>query len=241
MESETAGNIGAIARAMKNFGVNKLVLISPKADPLAKEAQDRAKYAKDLLSKAAVTTPEAFFRSRRRAYHLLIGTSARVGTSYNLKRNPLTPSQLAAQLGAFPPKSKICILLGREGIGLTNEEIAECDLVVTIPSSPAYPVLNVSQAATVILYELFAERARRNAEKHTLEYIVPPTAREREQLVLLAHTAIDDLDFFTPQKFETQKTVWRKLFGKAVLSRRETFALMGFFRKVKEAQVKKGR
>ena len=234
MESENAGNIGAIARAMKNFGAGKLVLLSPKADHRGKEASDRAKYAKDILTKAKVMTQEEFFRREKRKFVHVIATSAKPGSSYNMKRNPITPATLGQHLIKIPEKKDVALLFGREGIGLTNDEIAQCDLLVTIPASPEYGVLNVSAAATVLLAEIFAARASAGLERHTLEYIIAPTAREREQLVKLSHDAIGALAFRTPAKFQTQRIVWRKLFGKASLSRREAYALMGFFRKILE-------
>ena len=232
MESENAGNIGAIARAMSNFGVSKLILLGPKADHLSKEAQDRAKYAKGILEKARCIAPSHFFKHEKNRFDLLVGTSAKTGTSYNLKRNPLTPKQFADQLLTLDPQKNVALLLGREGIGLTNAEIAQCDLLLTIPAHEEYSVLNVSAAATCILYEIFAAQITHGLENHSMKHLAPPTKPEREQMINLALHAIDSLDFVTPQKYETQRILWRKLLGKTVISRREAYALMGFFRKM---------
>src|SRR3989304_7968067 len=102
MESENAGNMGAVARAMANLGSDKLILLSPKADPLSKEAQDRAKYAKSILKKAKVMPSSDFFKKEKKKFSILVGTSAKTGTSYNMKRNPLTPRQLAEHYASLP-------------------------------------------------------------------------------------------------------------------------------------------
>jgi len=145
MEPENPGNLGAIARVMKNFGFMSLILINPKLE-VDETARCRAKHAQDILDNAKIKDV-----SYLKKMDLLVGTTAKVGTDYNIPRSPLSPKDLAAKVN---PKQKIGLLIGREGIGLTNEEIMMCDFTVTIPANPDYPTLNISHALAILLYEL---------------------------------------------------------------------------------------
>ena len=148
---QTPGNIGALARAMKNFEFANLVLLNPKCNHLDKESLDRATHAKEILKNARII-------KNLDDYDTIIGTTAILGTDFNLQRNPITPEQLSKM--TF--KGKVGLIIGREGDGMHNEELLKCDIIVTIPTSKKYPTMNVSHAATIILYELFK---RSKAEK----------------------------------------------------------------------------
>ena len=84
---KTPGNIGALARAMKNFEFEQMVLLNPDCDHLCKEAMDRSTQAKQILHNAQVV--------ERLEYDILIGTTSALGSSYNVIRNPITAEQLA--------------------------------------------------------------------------------------------------------------------------------------------------
>ena len=106
VEPETSGNIGAIARVMKNFDLFKLILINPKCDYLNKEALDRATHAKEILIKAKI------IKSLEEINHkFLIGTTSVLGNDYNITRDCLNISDITL------PKNS-ALLLGRESSGL---------------------------------------------------------------------------------------------------------------------------
>jgi len=220
IEPENEGNIGAIARAMKNFGLADLVLVNPKCDHLGPEAVKRAKYAQDILKKAKVAKKDYL-----KKFHTLVATTSHLGTDYNIPRSPIAPSQLASKINV---DKKIGILFGREGIGLTNEEIQECDFVVTIPTSKKYPAMNLSHAAAIVFYELF------NAvgEDKIGEQIKIADKQTKIQLLKLIAKKLDKMEFATPFKRKTQEMIWKRIIGKSFLTRREAFALMGFFKKL---------
>ena len=148
IEPETAGNIGFIARAMKNFGLKDLVLINPKCK-LDEDAIRFSKHSKNIIKKAKIKN-----KSYLKTYDYLIGTTAKLGTGYNIPRTPLSPIQLAEKLSKIK-KSKIALLFGRESLGLTNKEIELCDFIVSIPTSPKYTTMNISHAASILFYEIF--------------------------------------------------------------------------------------
>ena len=219
MEPENAGNVGAVARLMQNFGLSKLVLVNPKCNHLSSEAIARSKHAKNILENARLVRKLAGFDA-------CIATTARIGTDYNVPRSPLTPEQLACVL---PQKGKIALLFGREGQGLHNDEIRRCDFVVHIPSNETHPTLNLSHAVGIVLYEVtktgFTERLSKG--------FAPASTKEKELLLKRLDDLLDSMSFPTETKKETQRRVWRRLIGKSFLTKREAMALFGFFRKLK--------
>lgn len=217
LEPETPGNIGAVARVMMNFGFTNLVLVHPLCDHLSKESQDRAKHARDILKKAKIVDLNAL-----KKYHTLIGTTAQLGTDYNIPRSPLPPEQLSK---IVPDKKDVGILFGREGSGLSNKEIELCDFVVTIPTSKQYQTMNLSHSVAVICYEL--SKHKENITSH----IRFATSADKKQLLKMIFVRLNAIKFSNKTKKETQKKIWKRIVAKSFLTKREAFGLMGFFRK----------
>lgn len=223
VEPETAGNIGAVARVMKNFGLSDLVIVKPRCNHKGKEAMDRAAHAKEILKKAVVVKDFSALE-----YDYKIATTAKLGNDYNIPRVPITPKDLAENIDF---KSRTAIVIGREGNGLTNEEILGCDFVVTIPSSASYATLNISHACAILFYELF--NTYRIKGKDNLSGRIPAASgKDKEQIMEMLDEALDNMHFTTSDKKETQRKVWKRLIGKSFLSRREAMALMGFLKKI---------
>ena len=219
MQPSTPGNIGAVARVMKNFNLKNLTLIDPKTNHLSLEALSRAKHAKDILKKAKIK-PSSYLKSRP----TLIATTSQLGSDYNLKRTPLTPKQILTKISK---KQKVSILFGSEGNGLTNDELSLADIVLHIPSSPNYPTLNLSHSVTIICYELFQQSEDKTATQFT------PASKIELNIINKNFTKIlNQLTFTTKEKKDTQKTVWKHIFGRALLTKRESFAVIGFLKKL---------
>ena len=215
-EWKTPGNVGALARVMNNFDFHNLILLNPQCDHLCKEALDRSTYAKDILREAKVVD--------ELNYDVLIGTTSALGSDYNIRRIPIKPEQLAT----MDLRGKIGLMIGREGDGLTNEELAKCDIVVTIPTSKNYPTMNVSHASAILLYELFIHSDKEKVDDH----IKFATKEDKERLELLMEEKLRKMSFTTEDKRETQRRVWKKLIGKSNLTKREIMALYGFIKKI---------
>jgi len=217
IEPETLGNTGAVARVMKNFGFKRLVLINPKCDHQEEDALKRAKHAGELLKKARVLNelPE---------YDYIIGTTSKQCSDYNIPRSPITPVQLGERMSRIRGK-KTAILFGRESSGLSNTEIGKCDFVVTIPSDKKYPAINISHAAAIILYELSEGKGRTG--------IAMAGKKEKDELMKSVRLRLDSMQFPTLEKKETQKKLWKRIIGKSMLTKREAFALFGFFRRLR--------
>ncbi len=216
VEPQSAGNIGSIARAMKNFGAKQLYLINPAANHKSITAKKFAMHGADILAKAKkISWQEAL------KHDIVIATTAKIGSDYNIPRSPLTPKQAAAKLAGVKNR-KVALVLGREDRGLLSSEIRDCDYLVTIPTAK-YAALNIAQAATILLYELHNTKSK--------EFFTPISAKEKKVLLELINKDIASLQFSTKEKRETQRRVWKRVIGKSLLTKREAFALLGFFRK----------
>lgn len=141
------GNIGAAARAMKNMGFRKLILVEPKEFP-SDVATYRSKAAKDILEEAEI------FNTLEQAVadcELVIGTSAR---DRKVPWPILNPKESAETVVKNLPQQKVALVFGREDRGLTNEELGLCNFHVHIPTDPDYSSLNLAQAVQILVYEI---------------------------------------------------------------------------------------
>jgi len=141
------GNIGAVARAMKNMGLRELRLVSPRYFP-HEEATARASGAEDVLEAAGVfdTLAEATADC-----HYVAGASARPRT---IGWPTITPRACAARLHDESAQGDVAAVFGPEKSGLTNEHLELCHTLVTIPADPDFSSLNLAMAVQVLCYEL---------------------------------------------------------------------------------------
>jgi TrmH family RNA methyltransferase len=222
VEPEKSGNVGAVARVMANFGFKDLILIDPKCKHMCQTARNRAKHAQKVLKSTKTRTWKYLKKN-----YTLVATTAQLGTDYNIPRSPISPSQLSQLIADKKIRKDVAVVFGRESSGLSNEEILECDFVVTIPADKKYPVLNLSHSIAIILYELSKQKPGK-----TGEHIVFASKKEKEQLMKLLKKVLSKMKFATPAKKQTQIKVWKRMIGKSFLTKREAFALMGFFKKL---------
>jgi TrmH family RNA methyltransferase len=220
IKPKKSGNLGAIARVMANFGFKDLIIVNPKCKKTSIEAKKRAKHAQKILKSAKVV-------KNLPKLHTLIATTSQLGTDYNITRSPINLEQLKNKIDKIKSKDKIGLVFGPEGEGLSNKEINKCDFVLTIPTSKEYPVLNLSHAVAVTLYEL----SKIMSSTKVGEHIILASEADKNQLLKLVKKKINKLTFQTKSKKQTQLTVWKKLISKSFLTKREAFALMGFFKK----------
>jgi len=221
LDPEHPGNIGAVARVMANFGCKDLILVNPKCK-LDEEAKKRAKWGNNILEKAKITKD---LKKTIKKFHTTIATTAMLGTDYNIPRSPLSPQQLSSII----KPAKTAILFGRESSGLTNEEINLTDFVVTIPTPKKYPTLNIAMSVGIILYEL----SKTSKTKKTNQHIALATKTEKDQVMKNMMNIINKTKFSTKTKKQTQKTIWKRIFAKSFLTKREAFAILGLLKKLK--------
>lgn len=145
------GNIGAAARAMKNMGLNDLMLVRPRHFP-DDEATARASGAEDILEAARVvdTLGEALGDC---VY--VAGASAR---SRTIGWPAMAPRDCANRLLLENRHGQVAVVFGPEKSGLTNEDIDRCHTLLTIPTEPGFSSLNLAMAVQIICYELHMAR-----------------------------------------------------------------------------------
>ncbi len=224
VDAETPGNVGTIARAMKNFGLSELKLVNPPALDPDGEAYGFAGHAReDVLPNAEEVTFDEIIET----YHTVGCTAITGEDSRRHRRFPFkTPAQLRESLSTVDTQT--ALVFGREGRGLHNREIEQLDEICSIPASSEYPVLNLGQAATIMFYEL-------------RELTVDET-----QLPTVGHFRADEPDierlyayvsgFLVAQQYNDRKRakterLVRRLVGRAHPTDREVHTLMGVFRR----------
>ena len=178
VETSHPGNIGAVARAMKNMGLEQLVLVRPKDFPHA-EASARASGATDVLERARIVdSVEAGIAD----CGLVAATTAR-DRDQNVR--VLDVRDGAARVVLESARGPVALLFGNERTGLTNEELSLAHLLLRIPANPIYSSLNLAMAVQLVSYEIWRARgAYHEAAPHTV-----PLATAAEMERLYAHLA----------------------------------------------------
>ena len=221
VECETPGNIGFLARTMANFGLKNLVLINPPT--LTKEAYYQATHGKYIVESAKIyPTLDDFYQSQRIDFK--VASTGMAGGSYNLSRIPIKPEELGKSINV---SNKTAILFGREGDGLSNKEIGDCDICVSIPTDPTYPIMNISHAAAIIFYELF-----KNKHDFGVKGLDESTDLEKEYLVKDMKELIDSLDIPDHKKRNGLKT-FNNIISRAFITGREAHTFKGILRRLK--------
>ena len=149
VEPEGEYNVGFIARLARNFLVDELYIVNPKAD-LDKAKEFSAK-GLEYLERAKVVSD---YDEALKGVDLKIATSSIADVKGDILRKSITPEQ-AVELSAG---KNVALIFGRESVGLTREEIAKADFLLHIPANPEYPVLNLSHAVAIVLYEFWKKR-----------------------------------------------------------------------------------
>lgn len=223
VEPKEPGNIGASARAMMNMGFENIELVNP-GYFFTSEAKQMACQGVAVLEKAKV------FRSFGEAVgdkHLVIGTTRRLGK----RRGLIVPlAEGVKRILAASRKNRVAILFGRERNGLTNREIDECGFLLTIPSEPAVPSLNLAQSVMLVAYEL-SRKTYKTAwtELVPREELEPLYARIQATLTLLEYTPRGDSNL--------EKTIMRNLkhlIGRAGLTEWELKMIHGLCMQVEK-------
>lgn len=232
-----AGNIGGAARAMKNMGLSRLVLVDPEDFP-SPNAVARASGATDILDSAQVvaTLEEA-----------LVGCSLVLGTSARDRRIPwplLDPRECASvSVEQAASGGEVALVFGREYAGLTNEELQRCQYHVHIPSDPQFSSLNLAAAVQVLTYEvrmawLVAEGRPTKVEKLETTAMLdaqPVTVDELENYFSHLEQALVDIGFLDPAKPRHLMPRLRRLYGRSGISKLEMNILRGILTETQKA------
>ena len=222
------GNIGSVARLMKNFGFSNLRLVDAPRNYKDAEARKMSVGAFDILKKSEVFSalPDAIADM-----HLVMATSS--GQQRNLPL--LTLTETISKTSEAGPSNKIAIVLGDERNGLSNEELHECHLITRIETNPDFPSLNVAQAACVIAYE-FSKICTSDIQQQTSGSLSTlPSATDDDQLFKLIAELLEDVDF--SRSFNKSLTIkqLRRFYHRALPTKRENDLLRGVMHKLNQS------
>jgi TrmH family RNA methyltransferase len=221
VEPEHEGNIGSIARLMKNFGLTQLWLVNPLIT-LGSEAYTLAVHASELLDKCRIV--ETLTQSLEKVDWVIGTTAISAKKRSNLRRTTITPEELAKQLSI--QNGVIAILFGREGHGLFNHELDLCDVIVSIPSSSQYQTLNVASASAIIFYELWKANTDHNHRGSSKEVDIPT----KQRLLHLFQQVVEKEELPTHRK-RLASQAFKNIISRAFISQREAHLLLGVLRR----------
>lgn len=217
------GNIGGVARAMKNMGLSQLTLVEPRQFP-DERAIWRAASARDVLDNArVVTTVEEAVAD----CHFIVGTSAR---GRRIPWPVQQPRACAPQIATASKHGQVAVLFGREDRGLTNEELQQCHLHLHVPTDEAYSSLNLAMAVQIVAYEL------RLLMLPEAEYLAAPdsewdapfaSAENMERFYQHLEQTLIEIEFLDPKAPRQLMTRLRRLYSRVRLDDMELNILRG--------------
>ncbi len=211
------GNVGSVTRVMKNFGFSDLVLVNP--CKLEGEARAMSAHARDILKSARIVST---FTEAIEGANIVIGTTGITGSKiYEHIRMPFYVSrELKEKLAGMD--GTVAILFGREDQGFNNDELKGCDMILTIPTSDIYPIMNLSHAVGIVLYEM-----------SDIEAGDRPLAEGFDLGLLHEHLEelMEDIEYPAHKKDKTM-LMFKRIFGRAQLIPREVQTLRGVIRRI---------
>lgn len=216
VDTKTPANIGATARCMMNMGLSHLVLVRPPKDP-SHEAVKLAAGADIILERKQIFPT---LREAAAGHGLVLGTSRQKG---RLRKNISAPHDSARAIIPLLPQNRVAIVFGNEVNGLEREDLALCHEFISIPSSDAFPSLNISHAVMIVAYELFlASNGPFAAVDHEL-------ARSEALEAFYRHLqkVLEQIDFLDHSQSDRMMFTLRQMFGRSRLSQRDAAVLRG--------------
>ncbi|HJU10689.1 MAG TPA: RNA methyltransferase [Candidatus Binataceae bacterium] len=221
---KSAGNVGAAARALKNMGFRDLRIVDEtRSGSASNEGKDRraeimAVHGRDVLASASI---HAQLDDALADRTVVVGTTARTGP-YRSEARPVR--EVSHELASLSTANRIALLFGPEDCGLTNEELKRCHRLITIPTAPAYPSLNLAQAVMIVAYELMM--AAGAAREFLVNDAWAPTPEINAMLERITKALIA-IGFLPEDNPDHIMFAIRAIFGRAGLRPRELDILNG--------------
>jgi TrmH family RNA methyltransferase len=210
------GNVGSVARAMKNMAITDLVLVRPRSFPHA-ESNALAAGADDILTNARVvsTVSEAVADCG-----FVAGTTSRPRSYY---WEFTTPRDVAARIVGLPAETRTALLFGSERYGLGTADLQYCNVLVRIPANPEYCSLNLAMSVQLLTYEIFLAQE----QPHSHMQLEQPLAAAGDVEHFYAHLGevLNEIDFADRSGHLMERL--RRLFNRAQLDRNELNILRG--------------
>jgi len=223
VETSHPGNIGAVARAMKNMGVGQLRLVNPKTFPHA-DATARAAGADDVLRNARIYSCLA---DAVADCEIVLGASARDRTiSW-----PSVTARECAERWVGTNECNIALVFGRENNGLKNHELDLCQFLLRIPCNPNFSSLNLAAAVQVVCYELFVASGRETVSSIGDRGEQPlASAEQMEGFYRHLQQTMIDIGFLQADRSTSMMRRLRRVFNRAQLDAKELDILRGILR-----------
>lgn len=223
VEPQYPVNVGHVARLMKNFGLKKLYFVKPRFDRA--EAVKYSTHGRDVLAAARTATLEQL----RKKFDVLIGTTAIPATSrLNVVRESISAEQAARIIHDGSGKD-FCILLGRESSGLSNSELAMCDLVAVIDTKTRYRTMNIAHALAVLLYEVSKNKPELAAKKSKKS--AGPTSQQDIDLLLQYVNKVADAGNYDLHKKPLLEAALKKLLAKGAPTAKDVMLIVSLLRR----------
>ena len=216
-----SGNIGSVARAMKNLGAKELAIVG-NARTQSFWARAMAVHGRDILAQAKgyPTIREAIADCT-----LVVGTTCRPGL---YRSHSQSPRAVAPAVVSAAHKGKVALLFGPEDHGLSNKDLEHCQMLVTIPAQAEYQSLNVAQTAVICLYELYVASLTPADE----DGIQRAEAEEIERLFDIMRASLLKIGFLDAENPEHMLLALRRILGRAGLEEKDVRILTGMFRQI---------
>ncbi len=221
---EGEANLGFIVRLCKNFDVDELAVVSPQINVFSDEVKRFAANGVDYLFSGKVRIYQSIEDSLKD-----VGISACTSAVIDTRSGDVLRKAIELQdfVKIAQSYTSIAVVFGRESVGLTREEISKCNLLVHIASNPEYPVLNLSHAVAIVLYELY-----KTIKKASL---VEKIDKADEDSLKIAEKYIDALAKAVAsddRQYEMFSLTFKRLLRKAPLSKAEIGFLVTFIRRL---------
>ena len=225
VKPQMAENVGAVARAMLNFGFLNLRLVSPRENHLCERALAMAAGAGRILDQAQVFENLA---DACKDLNEILATSARDRYKYKDVVDPIIGCNKILQNCARG--YKVGILFGGERAGLSNEDLFLAKRLIRIPSSPIFSSLNLAQSVLLICYQLNICSVGKNKKNYSQAELSDTKANYEEIQAYLTRleNELDKRNFFYPEgKKKRMKTRLRKLIYGLALSKEDVKIFQG--------------
>jgi tRNA (cytidine32/uridine32-2'-O)-methyltransferase len=232
VEPSHPGNIGAVARAMKNMALGELVLVKPKQFP-HEEATARASGADDVLARARVV---ATLAEALEGCGFIAATTSR-DRDQNFR--VLDVREAARRLVSEASSGPVAVLFGAERTGLLNEHLEAAHALIRIPANPGYLSLNIAMAVQLVAYELFRAFGEPAVSGARSAPLASPVEMER----LYRHLAevMEEVEFRDRTQSGTNlMSRIRRFLQRAELDENEVNILRGFFTAIQKRRRKAG-
>jgi tRNA/rRNA methyltransferase len=230
---QESGNVGAVARAMANMGLDELHLVEPAASITAEPARAMAMHAHHVLDGAR---RHADLAAALAGFEVVVGTASLRERAWS--QPVLAPRELPGWLAREAPGAPVALLFGPEVSGLTAAELVRSTVLVSIPAAPEQPTLNLAQAVLVVAYELYLAAGGPDAPPAVAE-VERATVFQIERLFSDLERLLAEVGFARDTTIRRVARDLRQLLARARVTEREAMIVAGILRRTRRALVRR--